>query len=98
MDCKISVEKFLDFVKEYKDQATNIERLRNLLLPDAHQQNEEERNFRIVFREISEIFIKYFSVNWIFGEARLKHKQAHINFRWKMLRRLRKPELFTYLN
>jgi len=48
------------------------------------------------FAEVGEVFIKNFSVNWAF-HSRVFHKEAHLKFRYKMLRRVRNPELFTYL-
>ena len=48
-----------------------------------------------VFQEISIVFIKYFSVNWI-CQGKMSHKEAHLRARFKMLRRVKEPEFFTY--
>jgi len=55
---------------------------------------EEIRNIKCLFKEMAEIFIKYFSVNWIFS-GRLQYKKEHLKYRFNLLRRLRNPELFT---
>ena len=61
------------------------------------QENEDETSavFKRVFQEVSVVFIKYFSVNWIF-QGKMSHKEAHLKARFKMLRRVQNPEFFTY--
>ncbi len=56
----------------------------------------EHQALKRAFRLIGEIFVKYFSVNWIFA-GKMKYKKAYLKYRFKMLRRIRNPELFTYL-
>ena len=51
--------------------------------------------FKRVFQEVSIVFIKYFSVNWIY-QGKMSHKEAHLRSRFKMLRRVKEPEFFTY--
>jgi len=65
------------------------------LLPEKNE-NPMITKFKRLFQVISEIFIKYFSVNWIF-DSKVQYKQAHLKFRFKILRRIQNPELFTYL-
>ena len=45
------------------------------------------------FREIALIFIKYFSVNWIF-ESKIKEKLIYLKLRFKMIKMINYPELF----
>jgi hypothetical protein len=47
--------------------------------------SKETQNQKLVFQRVSEIFIKYFSVNLIFT-GRLNYKQEYLKFRYKMLR------------
>ena len=56
----------------------------------------EQQALKRAFRLIGEIFIKYFSVNWIYA-GKMKYRKAYLKYRFKMLRRIRNPELFTYL-
>jgi hypothetical protein len=60
------------------------------------EDDEYTRSYKRVFQGISKVFIKFFSVNWIF-DGKLKYKNEHIKFRNRMLRRIEKPEMFTYL-
>jgi len=91
----ILAERFISYINERKESIDCIERLKNLLI-QREDDDEEEAAFKSIFKKLGEIFIKYFSVNWIYS-GRLTYKQAHVDFRFKMLRRLRNPENFTYL-
>jgi hypothetical protein len=91
----VLVESFVKYINERKESIDCIDRLKNMLIV-SDKDNEEEAAYKMIFKKIGEIFIKYFSVNWIFS-GRLTYKQAHVDFRFKMLRRLRNPELFTHL-
>ena len=91
----ITIQEFSEWVQNYKERVDSIESLRWLLL--ALPSDEESiRACKRVFQNISEIFLRFFCVNWIYS-GKLRHKQTHLNFRTKMLRRVRNPELFTYL-
>lgn len=50
-----------------------------------------------VFTGIAEIFVKYFSVNWI-THGRVTHKLTYLKYRFKILRRIQNPQLFTYIS
>ena len=91
----IEIESFISYIQARKETIDCIERIKQMLIVTEND-DEEEAAFKTIFKKIGEIFIKYFSVNWIFG-GRLTYKQAHVAFRFKMLRRLRNPELFTHL-
>jgi len=91
----IKRDSFMDYIKDKKEGIHSIESLRRLLVENTDD-NKEIRAYKKLFQEISIIFLKYFSVNWIFG-GKLMHKNAHLKFRFKMLRRVQNPEHFTYL-
>ncbi len=92
----IKTDQFQEYISNQKRSLCNIYNLRHLL-QESELDSKEEKVKKIVFKKIAEVFIKYFSVNWIFN-SRLKHREAHLRFRGKMLRRIQKPELFTYMN
>jgi len=91
----IKTDRFREYFRCKKELVGSIESFRNLYIEDDTD-NEEIKAFKRVFKEISMIFIKFFSVNWIFN-GKLTQKQAHLKYRFKMLRRIKNPELFTYL-
>ena len=81
-------------MREKRDDIDSIESVRTLLLV-RKDDDEVTTRFKKVFQESSIIFIKYFSVNWIF-QGKMSHKQAHLQSRFKMIRRIKNPEFFTY--
>lgn len=91
----LTPREFQKCVSDKKISMCNINNLREMLT-ELCNDTEKERLFKRVFKQIAEIFIKYFSVNWIF-HGKLKHKETHLKYRFKMLRRIQRPELFTYL-
>jgi hypothetical protein len=92
---EIPVGDFIKYISERRDNLDCMERLKRILII-SDDDSKEEASYKVIFKQIAEIFIKYFSVNWIFS-GRLTYKQAHLDFRFKMLRRLKNPELFTYM-
>jgi hypothetical protein len=93
---KITVDDFQAFISAKKSSLCNMNNFR-VLLQENSNDSELVKLHKMTFRKMGEVFIKYFSVNWIFN-SRLKHREAHLKYRFKMLRRILKPELFTYLN
>jgi len=91
----ITINEFSEWVLNYKERVDSIESLRWLLLA-MNSDDEATRRFKMIFQSISEIFLRFFCVNWIYS-GKLRHKETHLNFRTKMLRRVRNPEMFTYL-
>jgi len=91
----VNINKFTNEIKSKKETTNSMESLRRLLMEEDGD-TEEEKQYKHVFKEISIIFMKYFSVNWIYS-GKLVHKNAHLKFRFKMLRRVKNPEHFTYL-
>ena len=92
----IEIQDFVNYVLNMKGKIDGLFHFRSLLLMGEND-TEIVRKCKRIFKEMSEIFIKYFSVNWIF-HSKVFHKTAHLKFRYKMLRRIQCPELFTYLN
>jgi len=89
------LEKFTIFIRERKEKVNSIESLKRLLIA-MEGDTPEEQEYKLLFKDISIIFLKYFSANWIYS-GRLMHKKDHLRFRFKMLRRIQDPEHFTYL-
>ena len=92
---KVQAHYFQRSIRSKKRKIVNIITLRDLLLIRP-ENTEKEVIYKKLFAEMCEIFIKYFSVNWIFG-GKMKLRDEHLKFRFKMLRRIRNPEYFTYL-
>lgn len=90
-----NVKKFMDLMKQRKETTNSMESVRKLLMEEPGD-TEEEIVFKKLFKELSILFMKYFAVNWIYS-GKLVHKNAHLKFRFKMLRRIQRPEFFTYL-
>jgi len=86
---------FTNYINQTKDSIDGLHHFRSILLI-SEKDNAELVAKKKTFIAIAEIFIKYFSVNWIYN-SRVQHKDAHLRFRFKMLRRIQNPELFTYL-
>lgn len=86
---------FIHYVATYKECTDSIGGLRSLLLVTENDA-EETCVYKRVFQALCEIFLKYFSVNWIFS-GKMNNKLLHLNLRFKMLRRVQNPEYFTYL-
>ena len=91
----LNSNKFERFSIEGKDSIEGIDTFRSLLLVKDTDDNQTAACKR-VFQGIAEVFIKYFSVNWIYS-GRMVNKKFHLKCRFKMLRRIQNPQLFTYL-
>jgi len=91
----VEAEGFRRYIKEKKRNTASISSLRDLLL-ESDNDSENEKKYKQIFAEISIIFIKFFSVNWIFS-GKMKYRLEHVKYRHRMLRRIRNPEFFTYL-
>jgi len=91
----LSIHRFTQYIRQIKGSIDGLSHFRSTILvgrSDGHQLAANKR----AFMALSEVFIKYFSVNWIYN-SRVLHKEAHLKFRFKMLRRIHRPDLFTYL-
>ena len=91
----ISYAKFIQILNSKRKNINCIKGLRGLLL----QERRDSRNtkaFKTMFQRSCEVFLKYFCVNWIFN-SKVDNRIKHLNYRYKILRRVRNPEHFTYL-
>ena len=86
---------FQSFLRKKKKSVNCIKKLREILPIEA---NKRAPNFaeKLVFKEICVIFLKNFSVNWLFN-SKIDNKATHLNYRFKILRRIKDPDHFTYL-
>jgi len=91
----VALSSFVAYVNHIKDKIDGLHKFRSILMPQEDD-DQETLSYKTLFRHIGEVFIKFFSVNWIFS-GKVLHKEAHLKFRFKMLRRIQSPELFTYL-
>lgn len=92
----IDFKQFVTFVSVYKEDVTSIKTLREMLLVEENKDTAAIAACKRTFKGISEIFIKFFCVNWIYN-SKLADKSLHLSYRFKILRRIRNPEHFTYL-
>ncbi len=92
---QVNRDDFLQYLNHSKEKINGLFNFRSLLLSNDSD-SEEVKGYKRVFRGIGEIFIKYFSVNWIYN-SKMVHKRAHLYYRFKMLRRIQCPELFINL-
>jgi hypothetical protein len=90
-------EEFKLFVINKKETIQNIDSFREVLIANLEDDSMTVRKCKEVFQGMSEIFIRDFAVNWIFSGGGLRHRETYLRMRQKMLRRVRKPELFTFL-
>lgn len=89
----LTLTAFQYFAIQGKSKIGGISSLRSLLLVDE-KDNEKVAACKRVFQALGEVFIKYFSVNWILT-GRLTQKMIYLKFRAMMLRRIQNPENFT---
>jgi len=92
---KVEMKDFSEFVFNIKENIDSIQTFRAVLLINESD-SREVKAYKKMFAAMGEVFIKYFSVNWIFS-GRITHKEAHLKFRFRMLRRIQDPESFTYI-
>jgi len=91
----VKLVSFLRFVRTRKKSLNCIRKLREMLPIQADVDRPDFR-YRLCFQELSIIFLKFFFVNWLFN-SKIDGKIIHLSFRFKMLRRVRDPDHFTYL-
>ena len=91
----IKVEDFREFLKSQGHRIHCIKNLRGLLIIDKRDIL-QTTSFKRIFKDICVIFLKFFSVNWIFN-SKVGDKIVHLNYRFRILRKIKDPEHFTYL-
>jgi len=78
-----------------KKKVNCIKTLRKLLLQEEGD-SRETREFKTLFQKSCLVFIKFFSINWIFN-SKLTERSKYLHYRGKLLRRIQNPQYFTYL-
>ena len=78
--------KFKAYIEKNKDKINCIKKLREHLLGEIKDSIETIR-FKELFKNISVIFLKFFSVNWLYS-SKIGDKVAHLKYRLKLLRRV----------
>lgn len=92
---RIDMRSFKEFMEQQKERVTSIKRLRELLMIKV-KEDKVILGYKIVFKEISLVFIKYFSVNWIYN-SKIEGRMIHLKYRFKMIRRVENPKMFTHI-
>ena len=91
----MSAETFKNTLLSFKSKVNCIKHLRDILLV-SEKDSEEMKIFKRIFQELCVVFMKYFSVNWIY-HGKMNEKSKYLHYRGKMLRRVQDPVHFTYL-
>jgi len=91
----ITSGEFYNFILKGREAIKSIQTFRTLLFIEEGD-DAKYAECKRVFQYICEVFIKYFSVNWII-HGKMDYKLIYLKYRFKMLRRVRDPENFTYL-
>lgn len=91
----VQMKEFTDYMKATKLSINGIDSFRAMLLRKDGE-SEQVAAYKRVFQQIGKVFVNYFSVNWIF-DSKIVHKVTYLKFRFKILRRLKNPESFTYM-
>ncbi len=92
---KANMKLFKEYMNQAKKRMDGVLHFRETLLINEND-SMELKSIKKAFAEIGEVFIKNFSVNWIF-HGKVSYKKAYLKYRFKLLRRIKNPELFTYL-
>ena len=88
-------EQFKQFILKHKEQIDSIESLRQMMLPEEDDEA-EVAGVKRAFQVICEVFARDFALNWIFN-SKSNQKETLLRYRFKILRRVQKPECFYYL-
>jgi len=91
----ISLQAFSDYVQKRRTSANCIKKLR-AMLPMGTDEKEEDLKFKIAFQKICIVFLKFFVTNWLYG-SKIAEKVTHLKYRFKIMRRVKNPQYFTYL-
>jgi len=92
---QIDLETFRKFIQAKKSKINCIKQLRGMLLVMPNDK-EQVAAMKEVFKEITIVFLKYFVPNWIYN-TKIVGKYEHLKYRFKILRRVKEPHYFTYL-
>jgi len=94
-ELNISLESFSNFITKRKKSANCIKKLR-AMLPMGTDEDEEDLEVKVAFQKICIVFLKFFVANWLYS-SKIAEKVVHLQYRFKILRRVRNPQYFTYL-
>jgi len=86
---------FKNFIKKKKRSVNCIKKLRDILPTEANK-NASNYAEKKAFQALCIVFIKFFAVNWLFN-SKVDNKETHLAYRFKILRRVKDPNRFTYL-
>ena len=92
---QIELPAFQKYIEERKKSANCIKKLRQML-PFDDEIGTAEYPFKKAFQEICIKFLKFFCVNWLYN-SKIAEKITHLKYRFKILRRIKNPQFFTYL-
>ena len=92
---ELDLQGFLEFLGSSKGKITGVEGLKSLLLVNCYD-NEKVASYKKAFQMLCEVFIKYFSVNWII-HGKVTNKLVYLKYRTRVLIRVQNPEQFTYI-
>mmetsp|Transcript_39416 Transcript_39416/g.45860 ORF Transcript_39416/g.45860 Transcript_39416/m.45860 type:complete len:244 (-) Transcript_39416:273-1004(-) len=93
---RVTLDEFKKYIINKKESIDSISSLREAIVGNPEYDSPQEMKLKAVFRDICEVFIQDFAMNWIFS-CRSQYKSALISYRFKLLRRVRDPAAFTYL-
>ncbi len=91
----ITIKDFQDYIEKKKKSANCIKQLRNML-PLGEDPRDPDLDFKKAFQQICIVFLKFFCVNWLYS-SKIAEKIAHLKYRFKIMRRIKNPQHFTYL-
>jgi len=94
-NAEMELNEFREILEARKKDIHCIQSLRGLLLIEK-EDSYKTKSFKKAFKKVCLVFLKFFSVNWIF-HSKISDKMMHLKYRGKMLRRVQAPEYFTYL-
>jgi len=85
-------QKFTDFTTFLHENKSKINGIHGFLSMVKVEKNDTEKQIALkkIFQALGEIFVKFFSVNWIF-HSKVENKQIYLNHRHLFLRRLKNP-------
>jgi hypothetical protein len=91
----LTLSKFYSILKLKKSNVNCISNLRQVLVQEQ-EDSDEIKAFKVLFQKACTVFLKFFSVNWIYN-SKLTEKSKYLRYRGRLLRRVQDPAKFTYL-
>jgi len=90
----LNYKEFVEFVSTEKANIGGIKSFKNLLIV-KDTDTPQIILYKEIFRMLSLIFVRDFSVNWI-TYGRVTHKEIYLKYRLQILQKLQNPEEFIY--